>query len=128
MLRLPIHGYWFAMILVGEKREEYRMAKPYWKTRIENERGLAITCGRHPEVEFVAGYGPTVPRAVFEIVAVSERIGKPLHPEWGEPADLHFVLRLGRRLSACLIDVGQASTSNIVLPMPWPTTPPVPAF
>lgn len=34
MLILPIKKKWFDMILSGEKKEEYRNIKPYWKTRI----------------------------------------------------------------------------------------------
>lgn len=96
MLRLPIRRWWFYMILAGEKREEYRIVKPYWKIRIGNERLRAERCNGELLVEFVAGYGVDAPKAVFEIASMVERMGRPSHPEWGEPADLHFVLRLGR--------------------------------
>lgn len=33
MLILPIKKKWFDMILSGEKKEEYRELKPYYKTR-----------------------------------------------------------------------------------------------
>lgn len=35
MLTLPIMGKWFNMILSGEKQEEYREIKPYYKTRFK---------------------------------------------------------------------------------------------
>lgn len=35
MLVLPIKRKWFDMILSGEKREEYREVKPYYKSRIQ---------------------------------------------------------------------------------------------
>ena len=36
MLILPIKKKWFDMILSGEKKEEYREIKPYYKTRFYN--------------------------------------------------------------------------------------------
>lgn len=36
MLVLPIKKKWFDMILSGEKKEEYRDIKPYYKTRFEH--------------------------------------------------------------------------------------------
>ena len=36
MLMLPIKKKWFDMIKNGEKKEEYREIKPYWKSRFYN--------------------------------------------------------------------------------------------
>ena len=36
MLILPIKKKWFDMIKNGEKKEEYREIKPYWKSRFYN--------------------------------------------------------------------------------------------
>ncbi len=36
MLILPIKKQWFDMIISGEKKEEYREIKPYYKTRFYN--------------------------------------------------------------------------------------------
>lgn len=36
MLVLPIKKKWFDMIVSGEKKEEYREVKPYYKTRFYN--------------------------------------------------------------------------------------------
>lgn len=36
MLILPILGQWFDMIVSGEKKEEYRDLKPYYKARFRN--------------------------------------------------------------------------------------------
>lgn len=36
MLILPIKKKWFDMILSGEKTEEYREIKPYYKSRFKN--------------------------------------------------------------------------------------------
>lgn len=37
MLILPIKKKWFDMILSGEKKEEYREIKPYYRSRLRNE-------------------------------------------------------------------------------------------
>ena len=103
MLILPIKRKWFDMIVEGVKKEEYRLCKPYWAVRIANERTMAGLCGVKPEVELVAGYSRSASRAVFEIDSVIQRLGVR-HPEWGETDDLHYVLRLGRRLSFVGID------------------------
>ena len=36
MLTLPIKKKWFDMILSGEKKEEYRELKPYYKSRFSS--------------------------------------------------------------------------------------------
>lgn len=37
MLILPIKKKWYDMILSGEKKEEYREIKPYYRSRLHNE-------------------------------------------------------------------------------------------
>ena len=37
-LFLTLHKKWFDLIASGEKTNEYREMKPYWKTRLENKR------------------------------------------------------------------------------------------
>ena len=41
-LYLVLKSKWYDMIASGEKREEYREVKPYWKKRLtaSNERGM----------------------------------------------------------------------------------------
>ncbi len=43
MLTLPIKKKWFDMILLREKKEEYREIKPYYKTRFSRAFGF-INC------------------------------------------------------------------------------------
>ena len=38
MLILPIKKKWFDIILSGEKKEEYRVIKPYWTKRFKTAR------------------------------------------------------------------------------------------
>lgn len=42
MLILPIKKKWFDMIASGEKKEEYRDIKPYYRTRFDNMMGSDI--------------------------------------------------------------------------------------
>ncbi len=91
MLTLPIEKKWFDMILRGEKTEEYREIKPYWRDRF-HKVGLCLSNGipRAPaEVMFVNGYGNDRP-AMKARVRLS--IGKG-RPEWGaEPGKIYYKL------------------------------------
>ena len=52
MLILPIKKKWFDMILLGEKKEEYREIKPYYTTRFLNSGHLKqMVDVLHPEKE-----------------------------------------------------------------------------
>lgn len=44
MLILPIKKKWFDMILLGQKKEEYREIKPYWTTRFEKVLSFKMVC------------------------------------------------------------------------------------
>jgi hypothetical protein len=48
ILHLTMKGEWFKMIASGEKKEEYRIIKPYWNTRLENRK--------YDTVKFRQGY------------------------------------------------------------------------
>lgn len=48
-----LHKEWFNKIASGEKKEEYRENKPYWKSRL-SERD-------YDEVHFRNGYNPDSP-------------------------------------------------------------------
>lgn len=90
MLTLPITKKWFDMILVGEKLEEYREIKPYWRTRFQKAARLSrdfpgfdsvltylpLSLG---EVKFRNGYGKDAPELIAECRL---RIGTG-KPEWG---------------------------------------------
>ena len=93
MLTLPIEGHWFRMILRGEKTEEYREIKPYWRVRFF-KAGLCFENGmpKAPaEVVFVNGYGNDRP-AIRALVRLSIGRGRP---EWGaEPGKKYFVFEI----------------------------------
>lgn len=84
MLILPIKKKWFDMILSGEKKEEYREVKPYYKSRIKKEffcyPYTGIPYGEdYQNVEFRNGYGKNVP-AFIALCKLEIGTGKP---EWG---------------------------------------------
>lgn len=94
------------MIESGVKTEEYRDTKEYYETRLRNWHskmwpGFAV-------VEFRRGYSKNAKRMAFYAMRVDT--GDPnerchyeirrrcLHPDWGEPNDWHYVIKLGERV------------------------------
>ena len=94
MLILPIKKRWFDMIRSGEKREEYREIKPYYRKRFETI-GLLDAYG-FPVVNKVCvilrnGYSAKSPQIEAE-VTLDIGYGKP---EWGaEPDKECYVLEI----------------------------------
>ena len=88
-MTLPITRKWFDMILAGEKKEEYREIKPYWRIRIAKALGLEkrlmvldMILDMEPqelEVKFRNGYGRNAPELIANCII---RIGAG-KPEWG---------------------------------------------
>lgn len=95
ILHIPINRKWFDMILSGEKKEEYREAKPHWLTRIYTNWtwvGHTLMHGPtkgHTHIMFSAGYGRKAAKMLIEFHGVSLGLG---NPNWGAPE--HSVLRL----------------------------------
>jgi hypothetical protein len=98
-LTLPLKKKWFDMIKSGEKKEEYREIKPYWKKRL---RHIALKINLSTVYEgfqqydclvFTLGYpkaGDTERRLTFKNPRISIGTGKP---EWGaEPGKNYFVI------------------------------------
>ena len=79
---LPIKKQWFDMILSGEKKEEYREIKAYYRSRLQNE-GLLDQYGLPTIMQtwilFRNGYSKNAPS--FE--ALCELDIKTGRPEWG---------------------------------------------
>jgi hypothetical protein len=107
-LSLVLKREWYDMICRGEKREEYRAATDYWHKRLERwDKSLSAL----PVVEFRLGYAKDAPRAAFWVFGLNTFSGmktyalierytdKPRHPEWGEPNEPHFVIKLGGRVN-----------------------------
>lgn len=108
MLTLPIKKKWFDMILSGEKKEEYREIKPYYKIRFRNvlrfeENSILekllfknFSCAEQKavfSVLFRNGYRKDSPSFTAKCtLSVGE--GKT---EWGaEPRKKYFVLTIHR--------------------------------
>lgn len=53
ILHLTLHKKWFDQIAKGEKQEEYRDKKEYWKKRLENRK--------YDEIWFRNGYQKNCP-------------------------------------------------------------------
>lgn len=94
MLILPIKKLWFDMILSGEKLEEYRQIKTYYRTRFFN-KGFLDSEGnptdRQEWILFRNGYSKGSPS--FEaFCGLSIKTG---NPEWGaEPNEKYYVLKI----------------------------------
>ena len=94
MLVLPIKKKWFDMILSGEKKEEYREIKPYYRSRFKNigildQYGLPTILPA--EIIFRNGYSADSP----EILAKCTADIKTGRQEWGaEPEKEYYVLHI----------------------------------
>lgn len=94
MLVLPIKKKWFDMILSGEKKEEYREIKPYYRSRLYSagfidKYGLPVLF--KGIVMFRNGYSKKSPS--FNALCFCDvRRGRP---EWGaEPDKDYYVLKI----------------------------------
>lgn len=92
ILTLNVSKQWFDMIVSGEKTEEYRVIKPYWASRLVNQKvgsgevhfdgfcGYIAIIGKleykpYTHVLFINGYRKDSPRIEKEIESIT--IGKP---------------------------------------------------
>lgn len=85
-LHLTLKRKWFDMILLENKKEEYREIKPYWTNRIYAKKYKYIT--------FRNGYARNAPQFTIELKNISQSTGKT---KWGAEQDkMYFVLHLGK--------------------------------
>ena len=54
ILYLPLKKQWYEMIESGEKKEEYRLLKPYWEKRLLDYKKLVDYYETHKTVIFPA--------------------------------------------------------------------------
>ena len=109
ILSLVLTGKWYDMIAHGGKREEYRLATEYWRTRLNNWDN-ASTPHKAPVVEFRRGYAHDAPRMAYWCLGIPTVTGlnpyafvevpqdKLLRLDWGEPTEPHFLIQLGGRV------------------------------
>lgn len=87
VLTLSVKKEWFDKIVSGEKKEEYREIKPYWASRLVNQKagsgeacfegfgGYIALIGKlkykpYTHVLFINGYGDDKPRIEKEIESI----------------------------------------------------------
>ena len=108
ILTFTLKKKWYDLIATGEKKEEYREVKPYWKTRIVNwERALRAAKGKKVGIlRFRLGYNGNAPDLCFRAVPQPNDeyptwtllTDHSFHPGWGEPSFDHFVIPIGERV------------------------------
>ncbi len=91
-LHLTLKKKWFDMILSGEKTEEYRELKDYWKIRLINQYPH-YDIKEFDLIKFTNGYAKNAPTMLVECNGIE--IGKA-KPEWSDNwhGDV-FVIKLG---------------------------------
>jgi len=98
MLILPIKKKWFDMILTGEKKEEYREIKPYYKNRFKSVFDMYpysyIPTGTdEKQIMFRNGYSTNSPSFIADCTLDIKK-GKE---EWGAEKDCeYYVLKIHR--------------------------------
>ncbi len=107
MLVLPIKKKWYDMIRSGEKEEEYREIKPYYKTRFYNavkevldketfaQAATALILYDNTvmlDVVFRNGYSKSSPQIKCKCIFKGKGQGKQ---EWGaEPGKEYYILEI----------------------------------
>lgn len=97
ILHLNLHKKWFDMIASGEKKEEYRVMKPYWAKVFVVSR-IKVS-GKHYEPEdvtirFSNGYAKDRRQMDVKCMGLSRGYGVS---EWGaEAGKPYYILRLGK--------------------------------
>ncbi len=96
ILHLVLKKKWYDMIASGEKREEYREVKDYYRTRISNF--IRRRNGKNVK-KLIVGFSCGRRKADLYMTVIGLNIyPNCLHPEWGEPKCDHWVICLGRRV------------------------------
>lgn len=88
----------FEMIASGEKKEEYREIKDYWKKRFFNKNWNNSLFRQYDRVQFRLGYQKDAPKMLFELTNNAISIGIP-NPKWSfGMSGEHFIIKLGQML------------------------------
>lgn len=98
ILHLTLKKKWFDMIASGEKKEEYRELKPYWKNRLCVYPHIEAALPKSFDtIVFKNGYSATAPTLTVECVGIE--IGKA-KPEWSDNWQGEvFIIKLGKIIS-----------------------------
>lgn len=94
VVSMPIKKEWFDKILSGEKKEEYRKIKEYWRRRLLHDKTTHL--------KLINGYGRDKPFVIIELKDIKIGFGKE---EWGAiPGEECYILELGDIIEAKNID------------------------
>lgn len=98
ILHLTLKKKWFDMILSGEKTEEYREIKDYWKNRfLTVEAPFVHRFKNYSKIKFTNGYSKNAPFFIIECLGIDYGKGKE---DWGvEKGKDYFVIKLGKILT-----------------------------
>lgn len=108
LIILPIKRKWYEMILTGEKKEEYREIKPYYKSRFKKVFSMYpysfIPCGDDVhEVVFRNGYSKESP-SFKALCSLDIKTGRE---EWGaEPGVEYYTLTIKEIIWKCSDNAG----------------------
>lgn len=96
-LHLILKKKWFDMILSGEKKEEYRDQKQYWKNRlIKDGYWFTQTCKQFDTITFRNGYSKDAPAMIVQCKGIS--VKEQGNKNWGFEGRC-FVIELGKIIS-----------------------------
>lgn len=88
VLTLQMSGDWFKMIASGEKKEEYRLIKPFWDSRLDGRE--------YDTVRFIQGRRKDSPNMWVECKGIQK--GGQGRPEWGWDREC-YIIKLGEVLN-----------------------------
>lgn len=110
ILDLPLKKKWYEMIESGEKREEYREYKDYWRKRLIDLDTLRLKPYTH--VRFRYGY--TKRTMLFKIDSITVDVG---NPDWGAPFYPVFIIKFHKQnYMKSYTDISQSRTLADILP------------
>lgn len=101
ILELPLKKEWYNMIESGDKREEYRVIKPYWSKRLVGVDKPLFSYRYGYQHANVKGYthvrfryGYTKRTMLFEIDSITVDVG---NPDWGAPSYPVFIIKFHKQ-------------------------------
>ncbi len=103
VLHLTLKKKWFDMILSGEKKEEYRQDKKYWKNRFVKEGYWhSQTCKDFDVIVFKNGYAKDAPEMEVECLGMSLEDLTEMKEGWFDIPVYGmrvFIIKLGKIIS-----------------------------
>lgn len=86
ILKLTLYKQYFDEILSGQKKEEYRLVKPFWEKKLTK---------RYDGIQFTNGYGNDRPMMIVECLGIERN--KVVVDLFNDSVEV-FVIKLGRIL------------------------------